>query len=54
MGNVQKFNVRVIFLYFFYWNYGRWSPYWVHAALRPVIGLLYLSRMIVRMEKLVE
>jgi hypothetical protein len=26
----------------------------VHAALRPVIGLLYLSRAIVRMEKLVE
>jgi hypothetical protein len=26
----------------------------LHAALRPVIGLLYLSRVIVRMEKLVE
>jgi hypothetical protein len=26
----------------------------VHAALRPVIGLLYLSRVIVRMENFVE
>jgi hypothetical protein len=26
----------------------------VHAALRPVIGQLYMSRVIVRMEKLVE
>jgi hypothetical protein len=26
----------------------------VHAALRPVIGLLYLSRVIVRMEKFEE
>jgi hypothetical protein len=43
-----------IYIYFFYWNCGRWSPYWVHAALRPCIGLLYLSRVIVRVEKLVE
>jgi hypothetical protein len=28
---------------------GRWSPYWVHAALRPLLGLLYLSRVIVTM-----
>jgi hypothetical protein len=33
---------------------GRWSPYWVHAALQPCIGLLYLSRVIVMMEKSVE
>jgi hypothetical protein len=39
---------------FFSLEIGRWSPYWVHAALRPCIDLLYLSRVIVRMEKLVE
>jgi hypothetical protein len=30
-------------------NIGRWSPYWVHSALRPL-----LPRVIVMMEKLVE
>jgi hypothetical protein len=29
---------------------GAWSPYWVHPARRPLIGLLYLPRVIVRME----
>jgi hypothetical protein len=42
-----------LFLFFIIIS-GRWSPYWVHAALRPLLGLLYLSWMIVRMEKLVE
>jgi hypothetical protein len=35
-------------------NIWGWSQYWVHSALRPFIGLLYLPRVIVRMEKLVE
>jgi DNA-directed RNA polymerase len=33
---------------------GGWSPNWVHSAHRPFTGLLYLPRVIVRMEKLVE
>jgi hypothetical protein len=27
-----------------------WSPKWVHSARRPLFGLLYLPRVIVRME----
>jgi hypothetical protein len=33
---------------------GGWSPHWIHSARRPLTGLLYLPRVIVRMEKLVE
>jgi hypothetical protein len=33
---------------------GGWSPNWVHSARRPLTGLLYLPRVIVRMEYLVE
>jgi hypothetical protein len=33
---------------------GGWSPNWVHSARRPFSGLLYLPRVIVRMENLVE
>jgi hypothetical protein len=33
---------------------GWWSPYWVHSARRPLIGLLYLPRVIVMLENLVE
>jgi hypothetical protein len=29
---------------FFFIISGRWSLDWVHAALRPLLGLLYLSR----------
>jgi hypothetical protein len=32
---------------------GGWSPNWVHSARRPFTGLLYLPRVIVRMENLV-
>jgi hypothetical protein len=41
---------------FFFFNLysGGWSPNWVHSARRPLTGLLYLPRVIVRMEKLVE
>jgi hypothetical protein len=31
-----------------------WSPNWVHSARRPFISLLYLSRVMVRMENLGE
>jgi hypothetical protein len=33
---------------------GGWSPNWVHSAHRPLTGLLYLPRVIVRMENLAE
>jgi hypothetical protein len=33
---------------------GGWSPNWVHSARRPLTGLLYLPRVIVRMVNLVE
>jgi hypothetical protein len=33
---------------------GGWSPNWVHSAHRPLTGLLYLLRVIVRMKNLVE
>jgi hypothetical protein len=44
-------NIAVIFLICIV---GGWSPNWVHSARRPLTGLLYLPRVIVRMEKLVE
>jgi hypothetical protein len=33
---------------------GGWSPNWVHSARRPLTGLLYLPRVIVKVENLVE
>jgi hypothetical protein len=39
---------------FFFFPSGGWSPNWVHSARRPLTGLLYLPRVIVRMENLVE
>jgi hypothetical protein len=39
---------------FFFLHNGGWSPNWVHSARRPLTGLLYLPRMIVRTENLVE
>jgi hypothetical protein len=38
----------------FFFHSGGWSPNWVHSARRPLTGLLYLPRVIVRMENLVE
>jgi hypothetical protein len=40
--------------FFFNSNNGGWNPNWVSSARRPVIGLLYLTRVIVSMENLVE
>jgi hypothetical protein len=48
-GNSAKY--YIIFYLFEYWG---WNPYWVHSARRPFTGLLYLPRVIVRMENLVE
>jgi hypothetical protein len=39
---------------FFNLHSGGWSLNWVHSARRPLTGLLYLPRVIVRMENLVE
>jgi hypothetical protein len=39
---------------FFNLHTGGWSPNWVHSTRRPLNGLLYLPRVIVRMENLVE
>jgi hypothetical protein len=39
---------------FFNLHSGGWSPNWVHSAHRPLTGLLYLPRVIVKMESLVE
>jgi hypothetical protein len=33
---------------------GDWSLYWVHSARRPLNGLLYLARVIMLLENLVE
>jgi hypothetical protein len=43
-GNVVFFNLHS----------GRWSPNWVQSARRPLTGLLFLPRVIVRMQNLVE
>jgi hypothetical protein len=49
------YKVGLGFLRFFFNSHsGGWSPNWVHSARRPLIGLLYLPRMIVKMENLVE
>jgi hypothetical protein len=44
------------FFVFFFFNLhsGGWSPNWVHSTRRPFIGPLYLPRVIVGMENLVE
>jgi hypothetical protein len=50
MGHVARTYVYEIF----YLSIGGWSPYWVYSVRRPFTGLLYLLRLIVRMENLVE
>jgi hypothetical protein len=48
-------NIRLEFFFFCSSHSGGWSPNWVHSARRPfILGLLYLPRVIVRMENLVE
>jgi hypothetical protein len=43
-------------MHFFYLSSvgGGWSPNWVHSTRRPLNGLLYLPRMIMMMQNLVE
>jgi hypothetical protein len=45
--------VYIVFAFFFNLRSGGWSN-WVHSARRPLTDLLYLPRVIVRMENLVE
>jgi hypothetical protein len=40
--------------FFFNSHSGGWSPNWVHSARRSLNGLLYLLRMIMMVENLVE
>jgi hypothetical protein len=44
----------VLYNFFFNSHSGGWSPYWVHSACQPINGLLYLLRVIMMMEYLVE
>jgi hypothetical protein len=41
-------------VFFFNSHSGGWSQSWVHSARRPLNGLLYLPRVIMMMENLVE
>jgi hypothetical protein len=43
-----------IFYSFFNLHSGGWSLNWVHSARRPLTGLLYLPRVIVKMKNLME
>jgi hypothetical protein len=51
-------HLREIYIYHVFFKLslhsGGWSPNWVHSARRPLTGLLYLPRVIVRTENLVE
>jgi hypothetical protein len=49
-----KINPQIPIFLNFHSGGGGWSPNWVHSARRPFIGLLYLPRVIVRMENLVD
>jgi hypothetical protein len=42
------------YIIFFNLHSREWSPNWVHSARQPLTGLLYLPRVIVKMENLVE
>jgi hypothetical protein len=44
----------ITFFIIFYSHSRGWSPYWVYLTLRPLNDLLYLPRVIVIMENLVE
>jgi hypothetical protein len=52
--NICSDFMRVDLLIYLILIVGGRSPNWVHSARRPQIGLLYLPRVIVRMENLVE
>jgi hypothetical protein len=46
--------IKLIFYLIRIVGVGGWSPYWVHSARRPLNGLLYLPRVTVVMENVVE
>jgi hypothetical protein len=50
---VEQLTDPLFFRFFFNLLSGEWSPNCVHSARRPLTGLLYLPRVIVRMENLV-
>jgi hypothetical protein len=50
----QNKHIHIPNFHFFCLHSGGWSPYWVHSARRPLNGLLYLPRVIMMMENLVE
>jgi hypothetical protein len=52
-----SFLINVVYAFIFFFlnlHSGGWSLNWVHSARRPFTGILYLPRVIVRMENLVE
>jgi hypothetical protein len=52
-SSLHKLQVfQVVYLFFFNLHSGWWSPNWAHSARRPFTGLLYLPRVIVRMERI--
>jgi hypothetical protein len=53
-SSIRIHGVALNFNFFLICIVGGWSPNWVHLARRPLTGLLYLPRVIVRMENLVE
>jgi hypothetical protein len=54
VGKAAKIRTELQSSFFFNSHSRGWSPNWIHLARRPLIGLLYLSRVIARMENLVE
>jgi hypothetical protein len=54
LTNITGCSALIINYFFFNSHSGGWSPNWVHSARRPLNGLLYLPRVIMMMENLVE
>jgi hypothetical protein len=52
--NYHLKTANLLYRFSFNSHSGGWSPNSVHSARRPFTGLLYLPRLIVRMENLVE
>jgi hypothetical protein len=55
MRDLDQLSSHQLLKHFFFNSHsGGWSPNWVHSARRPLNGLLYLPRVIMMMENLVE
>jgi hypothetical protein len=50
----KKLSLKKIITFSINWHIGGLSPSWVHSARRPLNGLLYLPRVIMMRENLVE